>query len=74
MFKNIHFITHPERLEIESRLVSLNKAENNTFRTLFNLIKEKRLYTKVSGSIALINSNITMQQMAEYTLYELKQD
>lgn len=62
---------HPmEAAEIKPRLVSFNKAENNTFRVLKNLIQEGRLYTKVSGSLFRYSMNVTMQELSEHTLYE----
>lgn len=65
---------HPlEAAEIKPKLVYSNKAENNTFRVLFSLIKQGRLYTKVSGSLFRYSENVTMQELSEHTLYvELK--
>ncbi len=68
------FVHPTEAAEIKPRLVYSNKAENNTFRVLTNLIQEGRLYTKVSGSLFRYSMNVTMQELSEHTLYvELKE-
>ena len=69
------FIHPTEAAEIEPKLVYSNKAQNNTFRVLFSLIKQGRLYTKVSGSLFRYSVNVSMQELSEHNLYvELKEN
>ena len=75
MLRGGFFISHIEAEEIKPKLMYLNKAQNNTFRVLLDLIQQGRLYTKVSGSLFRYSTNVTIQDLSEHNLYmELKEN